>query len=67
MMQPAWRHARVAALILAAVLAPVAVALGVRLACGICSDLLDSAWIAPIVLLAAAAVAFNAQHRAAAA
>ena len=47
----------------AALLSPPVVALGVPLAYGIGSDILASAWMPPLALLAAAAIALNAWRR----
>jgi len=45
---------------------PAIVALGGPIGYGIGSDLIESAWFAPITLIMAAAVAFNARRRGAA-
>jgi hypothetical protein len=42
---------------------PALVTLGVPLGYGIGSDLVESAWLAPIALIMATAIAFNAHRR----
>jgi hypothetical protein len=52
-----------ACIILGCALSPAIVALGVPLGYGIGSDIIESAWLPPIALIMAAAIAFNVRRR----